>query len=118
MRSMKSKLGTPNKATLARWDVMQDIGCIACLKEGNPGVKGDVHHVLRAGRRVSHDHSLVLCSWHHRGVPLGTSAKETEKILGPSLARSKRDFTARYGTERELLELVDTLVEERRKLIR
>lgn len=109
---MKSKLGKPSKSTLERWDKLQTIGCIACVLEGRVGTPGDVHHVLHAGKRVSHDNSIVLCPWHHRAVPVGVSAKETEEILGPSLARSKREFIKRYGTERELLELVNKLIEE------
>lgn len=95
---------------LERFDILRQIGCVCCLLDGRPETPPDIHHLVEGRKRLGDEATLGLCSWHHRGVPLDVSAKETEKILGPSLAISKRKFVERYGTERELLEFVNEAI--------
>jgi hypothetical protein len=84
------------------------LGCIACRLEGRTGVLPDIHHITDRGRRMGHQHTIPLCPWHHRAVPLsGLTTPESERVIGPSLARSKRQFTERYATELQLLALTD-----------
>lgn len=89
---------------------LQRVGCIACRKEGRPGVASDIHHILSGGRRVGHEHTIPLCPWHHRGIS-NHGARNAENLMGPSLARSKRAFVERYGTEEELLQEVNGMVD-------
>jgi hypothetical protein len=80
-----------------RWiDAIVDMGCVACLKDGFPGVPGQVHHIVEANKRLGHRYTLCLCSpGHHQ-----PDSRSGKIALHPG--RSKK-FTARYGTERELL---------------
>jgi hypothetical protein len=87
---------------------MQAYGCICCRKLGfiSPA---EIHHITD-GYRLGHDATLPLCPWHHRGVPpCGfVSKKLVATLYGPSLAESKRDFVAEYGSEMELLEEINS----------
>ena len=86
---------------------MQEVGCIACALNGKLGVPADIHHILSGGKRISHDATVALCPWHHRGTNetgLMTD-KQLEEFYGPSLARNPKEFYARYGSPSELLEI-------------
>ena len=103
------------KADRERIHRLQQIGCIACLLDGRY-VWADVHHILSGGYRVDHQHTIPLCPYHHRGVPEhGFTPREMRELMGPSLAREKRAFVERYGTELFLKGLVDYAIEEHRK---
>jgi hypothetical protein len=86
---------------------LQDIGCIACLKEGFDPTPADMHHLVDRGNREASGGdaaTIPLCPWHHRGNPPGDiSADEALYRMGPSLDRNKKLFLKVYGTERELL---------------
>ena len=114
---MKTKLSSPSKKHKERWSRAQEIGCVACLLDGRLGVPGDVHHILSGGRRISHYHSLILCPWHHRAVPLEGGMCYTEGILGPSMAHSPREFKRRYGTDSELLEIQNALLDKHEEMV-
>jgi hypothetical protein len=79
-------------------------GCVACRKRGLISYP-EIHHIVSCHKRYGHDHTLPLCAWHHRGVPpaFEMTKKAARKLLGSSLAESKRDFTAEFGSELELL---------------
>lgn len=100
---------SPTIAERRRFGALQEMGCIACRIDGRPGEPPDIHHLVEGGRRIGHAFSLPLCPWHHRGVS-GMGESLATQLYGPSLARSKRDFVARYGSERELLRMVDDLI--------
>jgi hypothetical protein len=111
---MKTSLSAPTAEHRRRFSIMQEIGCIACLLDGRPGNPGDIHHILSGGRRVSHHVTLCLCPWHHRGVPPnGLQDRMAERVFGPSLAKSPASFKRQYGTDVELLEIQNRLIEER-----
>lgn len=94
-----------------RFDAIQQIGCVACLLDGRPGEPCDIHHVLRGGKRLGHDHTIGLCPHHHRGLPRdGLTAQETAALLGPSMAREPRAFAAAYGSQEALLAMQDRLL--------
>jgi hypothetical protein len=67
----------------------------------------EAHHLTDRGYRIhsgGHMATLPLEAWHHRGICIEyLTAREMTALYGPSLARSKRNFQATYGTERELL---------------
>jgi hypothetical protein len=98
---------------------LQDIGCICCLMEGLPPTPADMHHIVDKGYRKhsgGDKATIPLCPWHHRGdPPSGFSIDTAPSSFGPSLARHKRKFVQRYGTERELLAEVDRRIEELEK---
>ena len=107
---MKHSTGKPTKAQRARFLALQDMGCAACSQRGvhRPA---EIHHLVRGGRRLGHDFTIPLCAWCHRGVPDdGLSVSDAELILGPSLARSKRDFVRFYGSEIDLLVQTDAAI--------
>ncbi len=99
------------RAEQRRFSRLQEIGCIACLKEGLGHVPPDVHHIVDKGyRRLSGGHAatIPLCPYHHRGVPPSGFTEDTAMFAaGPSLALHKKRFIHTYGTERELLAEVD-----------
>jgi hypothetical protein len=104
---VKHSTGKPTKAQEERFRRLQDLGCIACRHELR-WTQPEIHHLVEGQRRLGHDHTIPLCPWHHRGLPAyDLDTADTEATLGPSLARSKRKFVARYGTERALLAEVD-----------
>ena len=112
---MKSSLGSPTKAQLERWRVMQEVGCIACCLDQRAGVPADIHHVLSGGRRISHSSTLALCSYHHRSVkPNNTKLtdKQFKEVYGPALDANPKEFQQRYGTQQELLEIQEALIQK------
>ncbi len=64
-----------------RYDLLQQIGCIACSREGAGYAAPDCHHIVEGNKRLGDEYTLPLCPWHHRGVRLAKP--------GPSLAKSK-----------------------------
>lgn len=108
---MVGRTRTPTKAQRLRFARIKWLGCIACRIEGAHGVPPEIHHITEGGRRLGHDYTIGLCVWHHRGQS-ELPAHMAELRFGPSLARSKRDFVARYGTERELLSHVNDLLDQ------
>ena len=108
--AVKTAIARPGRSKAAptvdekRWmDAITRIGCIACLIDGHPGTPGAVHHILHAGRRIGHLHTICLCDpGHHQG------GQPSNKI---SRHPWKARFEARYGTEDELLEKSKLLVQ-------
>ena len=90
---------------------LQDIGCLACLQDGKHGVPSDLHHPLR-GYRMGKDIVIPLCIFHHRGVCEGNTTLAQEQY-GPSRALNKKAFVRRYGTDLELLAMLEGLLEKR-----
>ena len=92
-----------------RFRRLKEMNCIAC---GRFGV--DIHHVVTNGyRRLSGDwrSTIPLCPWCHRGEQdeLMTCA-DMERFRGPSMARTKRAFIAKYGAELQLLAKVNEML--------
>jgi hypothetical protein len=80
------------------------IGCIACLKAGNEGTPAEIHHIrhgMGMGQRNNHFRTIPLCHAHHRGT-LGLKV--------PSIHGSRDAFIKTFGTELELLQMVDRLI--------
>jgi len=87
-------------------------GCLPSLLMHQPNVHCDVHHVLSGGRRIG-DHATVgMSPWHHRGMPWdGKTEGQMEDFLGPSMAKSPGKFKEKFGTQQELLEIQDYVLE-------
>jgi hypothetical protein len=103
----------------ARDFALREIGCICCRLVGKRPMPAEKHHTLTTGlhgngKRRGEKFVLGLCSYHHRsaaavGTVMARSLKE--QGYGPSLADEPRAFRARFGTDNELLELQDKLIE-------
>lgn len=113
---MQSSLPSPTKEQLRRWQDLQSIGCVVCVLNGILETPGDVHHLLSGGKRISHSHTIVLHPWYHRGVTDGRGLDEYVELYGPSLALDKRGFERTFGTERELLEISNELLQKYREV--
>lgn len=89
---------------------MLQVGCVACTLNGHPFTPGEIHHLLSGGRRIGHRASVCLCPGHHRGVFEGRYA-EWSQDNGPSLGRESRKFRETFGSDSELLEIQEALIE-------
>jgi hypothetical protein len=101
-----------------RFRRLKEMGCIACWYERVAGPSGypEIHHLNEGGKggqkRRGDEYTIPLCVWHHRGVPYGTiPAKSMELTYGPSLARRSCAFRSRYGSDDQLLRLVNRRIE-------
>jgi len=80
------------------------LGCIACRQMGYPDSPAEIHHIREGygkGQRASHFETIGLCPPHHRG---------TAGLKVPSIHGSKNAFIKAFGTEHQLLELVQSLL--------
>lgn len=95
-------MGAVNRAHLER---MAALGCIVCRRQGYGKTPAEIHH-LRAnqgmGQRASDFEAIPLCPQHHR---LGGH--------GVAYHAGRQAFEARYGTERELLDVVRVLLRDK-----
>jgi len=106
----------PTKAQQARFEALREMGCICCWNYRGVKMAAEIHHIVDKGYRShsgGHDATIPLCCWHHRGV-LPEDAAFFNSWLGPSLALSKREFIRVFGTERQLLETVNAMLERRK----
>lgn len=95
---MKSSLPAPTKAEERRFEIIKrEIGCIVCI-EANLYSEANAHHILSAGKRISHLATIPLCNYHHTGQI--------------SIHGTRKDFIEDYGTEMKLLEKTNKLVAE------
>jgi len=96
---------------------LHSLPCAACVIDGNQAVCGktEAHHFKSGNKRIGHQSTIALGQWHHQGIPLdGYTHGQMELIFGPSLARSPKSFRERYGTDGELLERTNDLLEKDR----
>lgn len=123
---MRHSTVKPTKAEQLRLDAIHAMGCIACeLEAGWAKVRKETpldqplpteaHHLVDKGTRKhsgGHMATLPLDGWHHRGELLYPhSQREMKQLYGPSLALHKREFKALYGSERDLLSIVNAKLE-------
>ncbi len=91
---MKSSLNNLTKKERRRIDIIKfEIGCL-----NHPGTFAHAHHLLSAGKRISHAHTIPLCPECHVGKD--------------SIHGRKKWFREKYGTDEELLAETDKHVEE------
>lgn len=93
-RGMKGRAPTADEQRFM--DAIASLGCLACAKDGvvNPWIS--LHHIR--GRTAPGAHMLVLplCAPHHQ-------QDDTDPFGRVSVHGRKAEFTARYGTELDLL---------------
>ena len=74
-----------------------ELGCIACTILGFHDTPSEIHHLLEGmgmGQRNDDYHTIPLCPYHHRQGP-------------NAIHQSKVNFEHDFGTEIELLEIVN-----------
>lgn len=98
-----------------RFEAIKSMPCVACQIRGLRGVCGatEAHHLLSGNRRIGHEATIPLGSWHHRGVRFpGWSIAKMEAAFGPSLALSSKRFRGEFGSDDELLARVNERIQE------
>ena len=98
---------TPNKAMKKRHDLMREIGCILCLREGQR-TPPEIHHISGCKTQDDHANTLALCYWHHMA-----DQQNPPEVRYTSRHPNKAAFERRYGTEQELLEYQNRLIDGR-----
>jgi hypothetical protein len=102
-KKMAIKGRNPTVNESKHMDNVSQLGCIVCYKRGFRFVPAEIHHTQGKTKAESHFKVLPLCYEHHRG------GKGEEPI---SRHPWKRRFEKEYGTEEELLNLVEELLNE------
>ena len=109
---MQHSTGSPTKAQQKRFDRIQNIGCVACVIDGIHQNPCEIHHLVSGMKRLGHDYTAGLCPYHHRGiVPSGYTYDQVSSASGPSMAREPEAFRKHYGTQEELLEFQNALLD-------
>ncbi len=97
------KGSTPNKADLALWDALANLGCIACLQDGRINPFVSIHHIDGRTKPEAHQKVLPLCAGHHQD---GTGQDRSMIAVHPFKAR----FQAKYGNQYDLLDKCKRLI--------
>ena len=109
---MQHSTGNPTKAQQKRFDRIQAIGCVACTIDGIYQNPCEIHHLVSGMKRLGHDYTCGLCAMHHRGVvPTGYTYEQVRNASGPSMAIEPEAFRKHYGTQEELLEFQNALLD-------
>ncbi len=117
-----SPLGEPGIAQRLRWDRIRDVGCLACrLRYPRMGsVPCEIHHLTVGGRhgapRLGHEHTIGLCTWHHRGESDHPDKTRLRRWIGPSYAREPSAFREEFGDDDFLLMAQNELLAAHRSL--
>jgi hypothetical protein len=97
------------KATKERFDAMARIGCIVCRVFHNERTDAHIHHLSGIkyrgmGMKADDEHTIPLCPTHH----------QYGSRFYPSVHGQPKIFAERYGTQEELLEMTNKLIEAAR----
>jgi len=93
----------PNKEDKKRFDLIRQIGCIIEVDQQRCGCECAPHHVTGAGvgKKDDHQRTFGLCLWHH-----------TANDFGHCVHNGTQTFEENYGTQEQLLERQNILIEE------
>lgn len=101
-KTLKARKVPPTAEELRWMDAIAGLGCAVCLKFHRVNTPAAVHHIVEGSRRLGHFYTIPLCDpGHHQNTP--TSQKISRH---PTKAR----FEKTYGSEYELLEYVQNLL--------
>lgn len=112
----------PTATELARFTAMRAIGCLACRMNRLRGIATatftlrdlEIHHLLSGGVRIGHHATICLCHFHHQGKRLPFveyGYKAQAEVYGPSLEREPARFRAMYGSQDDLLQQQNALLD-------
>ena len=81
------------------YEKLVSLGCICCRKMGFQDSPTEIHHINegRIGKRADFNKTIPLCVFHHR------QGKE-------SYHYSPKKFDAKWGTQKEILTLVNKMI--------
>jgi hypothetical protein len=109
---MVGKTKPRTAADQARFERLQEFGCLPCRKWAGQWRPVDISHLVSGFKRRGHQATLPECAWHHRGVPDPFDRpSEAERHYGPSRARSPAAYRETFGTDDELLEEINRRIE-------
>lgn len=97
-----AKKKAPTKAEREHMSRVASMGCIVCSNMGFPCSPAEVHHINNGtmGKRASNYEVIPLCPPHHRTGGYGVAVHAGRKA-----------WEQNFGTERDLLELVNSLLD-------
>lgn len=102
--TMGTIMANKTKAEKKHLDAVAQVGCIVCKMNGYDDTPAEIHHIrdgVGIGQRSSNYDCIPLCPIHHRTGGHGE--------IG--FHQAPRSFESRYGTEQELLEMVNELLD-------
>lgn len=113
--SLRHSTGTPTLDQARRFRKLKAFGCVACYLDGYEKIEGDsepdVHHFLSGNKRIGHEATAPLCFWHHKGETYdGVPEAWFLANVGPSWHKHRRAFRQRYGSDSEVIALVNELI--------
>lgn len=83
-----------------------------CMPMSDVMLGGDYDHKKSGNVRRGHAFGYCACLWHHRRHPgEGWSFRRMTDHFGPSLLDGSKRFAAAYGTDDELIQLQNELLE-------
>ena len=90
---------------------LRDMGCCVCkFVMGIDDSPAEIHHIVSGGRRLGESHVIPLCPTHHRQGVAGHPSRHS--VNGNHGGRAA--FEAAYGTEFELMEKSEALIDGRK----
>jgi len=113
---MQHSTPSPNQADKKRFELLHEIGCVACSMWGffSPC---QIHHLLSGGIRRGHLYTIPLCPYHHVGqVDHGRNIRHMATLLGPSLALESKRFHLVFGSDDELLAKANEAIGKLRRI--
>lgn len=93
---LKSKQRAVTPAEKLMWDRLAQLGCVACLKDGQFNPHVSIHHVDGRTKPGCHQLVLALCAQHHQH-------DDTDPAGRIGVHPNKARFEARYGSQAELM---------------
>lgn len=91
----------PNAAEKRHMDKVAGLGCIVCRLFHNVYSPAAIHHIEGKTKEGAHFKVLPLCGAHHQTGGYGIA-----------LHAGKKEFERKHGTEYELLDKTNELIQE------
>jgi hypothetical protein len=101
-RGMKGRAPTAEEQRFM--DKAGQFPCMACTVDGIHNTEISLHHTDGRTKPGAHFKVLPLCAPHHQ-------QDDTDPLRRPSVHGRKATFTARYGTEAELVDQLHMMIE-------
>jgi hypothetical protein len=104
-KAMKSKQRPVTPEEKLMWDrLATEIGCVACMKDGQFNQHVSIHHVDGRTKPGCHKLVLPLCAPHHQ-------QDDTDPAGRVAVHPNKSRFEKLYGTQEELMVLCFAILE-------
>lgn len=96
---MRSKQRAVTAEEKLLWNrLANEIGCVACMLDGQRNTHVSIHHVDGRTKPGCHKKVLPLCAPHHQ-------QDDTDAAGRVAVHPNKARFEARYGTQEHLMEV-------------